>query len=248
VKNFDLYSRYYDLLYQDKDYKGEAEYILRLIRKFHPRAKTLLDMGCGTGKHAALFKGAGYDVHGVDASEMMLERAQGNHPEIPFTFGDARSVDLHRSFDVVTSLFHVASYQNSNDDVVQYLTNVAQHLAPGGIFIFDFWHGPGVMRDPPSVRVKRLEDPLLRVTRTAKPTLYPLANRVDVHYQVLIDQNDNGESHEIVETHSMRYFTIPELEYFLTTNGLRLEESFGWMSDGLPDINSWTACCVATLA
>ena len=72
------YAAAYDELYQDKDYQGEADYVLRLIRKFHPKAKTLLDMGCGTGKHAALFKDAGYDVCGVDMSEMMLDRARLN--------------------------------------------------------------------------------------------------------------------------------------------------------------------------
>lgn len=244
--NFDLYSRYYDLLYRDKDYGGEADYVLRLIRRFHPEAKTLLDMGCGTGKHAALFRDAGYDVRGVDASETMLNSARTNHPEISFTLGDARSVDLQSDFDVVTSLFHVASYQKNNDDVVRYLANTARHLKPGGIFIFDFWHGPGVMSDPPSVRVKRLEDSQLKVTRIAEPRLYPLENRVDVHYHVLVDRNDGSKAHEIVETHGMRYFTIPELDYFLSSNGLHLAASFDWMSDSPPSADSWTACCVAT--
>lgn len=48
------YARYYDLLYRDKDYKAEAEYVARLIRKFHPATQNILELGSGTGIHARL--------------------------------------------------------------------------------------------------------------------------------------------------------------------------------------------------
>ena len=38
----DLYALYYDLLYRDKDYQTEADYITTLIRQYHPQAKSLL--------------------------------------------------------------------------------------------------------------------------------------------------------------------------------------------------------------
>ncbi len=45
-------SEYYDLIYGDnKDYKGESEVVIRFIDKYNPGAKTLLDVGCGTGGH-----------------------------------------------------------------------------------------------------------------------------------------------------------------------------------------------------
>ena len=48
---FKDYSNYYDLLYSDKDYEAEADYIDHLIQKNNPGAKTILNLGCGTGKH-----------------------------------------------------------------------------------------------------------------------------------------------------------------------------------------------------
>ena len=51
---FDAYAAYYDLLYKDKDYAGETEYVHRLIQRFNPGAKSILELGSGTGKHARL--------------------------------------------------------------------------------------------------------------------------------------------------------------------------------------------------
>lgn len=72
----DLYSKYYDLLYSDKDYTKEVEYIDSLIKGQNSKTKTLLDMGCGTGKHAELFCDKGYTVSQVDLSEDMLKIAE----------------------------------------------------------------------------------------------------------------------------------------------------------------------------
>jgi len=242
---FDLYSEYYDLLYRDKDYRGEADYVVSLIEQFHPSAKTLLELGCGTGKHAALFEAAGYAPEGIDMSETMLERARAQYPGLRFHQGDARSARLTRSFDVVTSLFHVASYQTSNEDLAAYFATAKAHMAPGGIFIFDFWYGPGVLSDPPCVRVKRLEDESLQILRIAEPSLYPERNVVNVHYQVLARRRDRSEYQEIAEDHAMRYLFAPELEAALAVQGLRILALRDWMSQTAPTAKSWTACIVA---
>ena len=57
------YARYYDLLYRDKDYAAEAEYVAGLIRKFHPSARSILELGSGTGIHASLLTEKGFTVH-----------------------------------------------------------------------------------------------------------------------------------------------------------------------------------------
>jgi SAM-dependent methyltransferase len=244
MSTFDLYSEYYDLLYRDKDYAGEADYVISLLRKFAPGARTIMDLGCGTGKHAALFQKAGYDVAGVDLSETMLEQARTQYPAIAFQAGDARNVRLNRTFDAVTSLFHVASYQTSNHDLLNYLKTARTHLAAGGTFIFDFWYGPGVFNDPPTVRIKRLQNDRLQVTRIAEPTIDTDRDVVNVHYQVLV-QHD-GQVQTIVEDHPMRYFFLPELELALNMCGFAVTAFLEWRGDTRPSASSWSACIVAT--
>jgi len=48
-QRFALYARYYDLLYADKDYAGEAAYVAGLIRQRLPGATRILELGSGTG-------------------------------------------------------------------------------------------------------------------------------------------------------------------------------------------------------
>ncbi len=75
MNTFGDYSKYYNLLYKDKEYSKEVDYVSNLIKKYSPEAKTILDLGCGTGRHDELFIKHGFSVWGVDISEKMLEEA-----------------------------------------------------------------------------------------------------------------------------------------------------------------------------
>ena len=110
----DLYSRYYDLIYQSKDYSSEVEYVDTLIKNEPIKIKTILDLGCGTGRHDELLINKGYVVHGVDISEEMLKVAETRRKNIEndlfFSQSDITKLELNEKFDAVISLFHVMSY------------------------------------------------------------------------------------------------------------------------------------------
>lgn len=243
-----LYSQYYDLLYQDKDYIGEAEYINGLIKTYKSDALTILDLGCGTGKHAELFCDSGYHVHGIDLSADMLKMAEqrrvGREEHLCFGQSNIQDLVLHQKFDVVISLFHVMSYQNSNQELINAFRVAKNHLTDDGVFIFDFWYGPAVLTDLPTTRVKRLENSLIKVTRLAEPILHPQQNIVDVHYDVFIENNHNREVVEKKELHKMRYYFDTELELICEHVGFEVLDKFKWMSSDSPSLDSWNAVWV----
>ncbi|MEM9089117.1 MAG: class I SAM-dependent methyltransferase [Cyanobacteria bacterium P01_F01_bin.53] len=249
---FANYARYYDLLYQDKDYIGEVKFIHDLIAAHAPNSKTLVDFGCGTGSHDIYLAKEGYDLHGVDLSAEMLANAKERSSHLPedlslrltFSQGDIRTARLEKAFDVVLSLFHVMSYQVTNEDLLAAFKTAKSHLKPGGVFIFDVWYGPAVLSDPPVVRVKRLEDNHIQVTRVAEPVLYPNENMVDVNYQVFIRDKASAAVEEVKETHKMRYIFKSEVEYLLQQLDMKLLHTCAWMSDAAPDATSWNACFV----
>ena len=162
-KVFDAYASYYDLLYQDKDYQNEIQYILRTLEKNGVSNGNILELGSGTGKHAEELAKVGFNVHGVDLSPLMVNVANKRKNEtswnqLQFEVGDIRNFKVNKIFDAVISLFHVASYQIKNDDISAMFETAAQHLRHDGVFIFDYWYGPGVLSDPPAIRQKRLEN------------------------------------------------------------------------------------------
>ena len=244
---FGNYARYYDLLYRDKDYVGESQFIDRLIQTHTPAARDLLELGCGTGYHAILLAQSGYQIHGVDLSREMLQQAELRRSQLPielaaklqFQQGDLRTLRLERVFDVVISLFHVISYQTTNEDLQAAFATVKAHLKPGGIFIFDLWYGPAVLTDRPTVRIKRLEDEAICVTRIAEPVIHLNENLVDVNYQVLIRDKTDHTVAELSESHRLRYLFKPELDLLLERSGFQIVDCREWMSDREIGSDTW---------
>ena len=163
---FNHYARYYDLLYKNKNYAAEADYIHQLIQTYKPSSQSILELGCGTGLHAALLAEKKYLVHGIDQSADMIEKAlirKATSSKLSFAQADVRDYRSDEKYDVVISIFHVMSYQTTNKDLLAAFKTAQAHLKPEGIFIFDCWYGPAVLTEPPVVRVKRMEDDMISV-------------------------------------------------------------------------------------
>ncbi|AGX88139.1 class I SAM-dependent DNA methyltransferase [Candidatus Symbiobacter mobilis] len=76
---FDVYSQYYNLCYQDKNYKAEAAYVRDSLAHCGVKNGNVLEFGCGTGIHGRLLAEMGYRVHGVDRSpEMIFQAKEGS--------------------------------------------------------------------------------------------------------------------------------------------------------------------------
>ncbi len=243
---FDVYAQYYNLLYQDKDYQGEVDYVESLIKKHKSNTKTILNLGCGTGRHDVLFAKKGFEITGVDLSKQMIEFAKSNPEAKGCTFvqGDARTVRLNKKFDVVVSLFHVISYQTTNEDLENFLKTAKLHIAEGGLLIFDCWYGPAVLTDRPSVRIKRMENSQTSVVRLTEPQMYANRNVVDVNYDVEVTDKKTAKREIVKELHSMRYLFYPEIELLSKSVGLTIINFEEWLSGRVPDYNSWNALFV----
>ena len=122
---FGLYAEFYDLLYHDKDYEAEVEYVRGLLGQHVPERGSILEIGCGTGKHALSFARQGNSVLGIDRSKEMLvqaeKRANRSSPQVKkrlrFAQVDLESLLVQEKFDSVISLFHVFSYCASDHSI-----------------------------------------------------------------------------------------------------------------------------------
>ena len=249
--SFGEYSRYYDLLYADKDYAAEAGFA-RAILEAHgcgAAGRRLLDLGCGTGRHARRLAAGGDRVHGVDLSPGMIARARvelaNEPPEVQarttFAEGDLRTYRAGETFDAVLSLFHVMSYQTAQEDLEGALATARAHLATGGVFLFDAWYGPGVLTDPPAVRVKRVAGPEHSVLRLSEPTLLPTLSCVDVAFTLFAFDRTGAVVDQTRETHRMRYWFHPEIDVAARRAGFEVLELGEWMTRRPPQASTWNA-------
>lgn len=131
----------YDAIYRarGKDYRAEAARILELVREHHPRARSLLDVACGTGLHLAHLRLALDRVEGLDLNPTFLEVARERNPGVELHEADMRDFDLGRTFDVLTCLFSSIGFVTTLEDLQRTLRTLARHLAPEGLLVLEPW-------------------------------------------------------------------------------------------------------------
>ena len=249
MQTFQDYAYYYNTFYQDKDYKAEATQIDSLLKKYGSNISTVINFGCGTGKHDIELAKLGYQCTGIDMSPLMIDVARENVKKeertIDFSVADIRNFESKVQYDAVISLFHVMSYQTKNQDILSAFLSARKSLERGGTFLFDVWYGPGVLSDKPCVRVKEIEDEKNKLVRIARPIMYDKENVVDVCYEVFVIDKESGYTKAINEVHRMRYFFRPELEFLLQEAGFELIDNLDCQTLGETDYNSWTSYFVA---
>lgn len=240
---------YYDLLYQDKDYEKECEFIKKIFERYSMHSvRNVLDAGCGTGNHAFLLARDGYEVVGFDVSEAMINEAMrktcgmGN-PD--FHVMDIRDFQLDTWFDACICMFSTLGYVNENHDVHRALKNIRRHLKEGSLFIFDFWNGLAVLRILPSVRVKVVDNERLKITRVAEPELDSFHHICKVHYRITIIEGKKVLD-EIEETHPVRFYFPQEIIWYLEDADFEVLNICPFLDlDGKVDENIWTIAAIA---
>lgn len=249
METFKDYAYYYNMFYQDKNYQKESEIVLELLKRSDLSGNSILNMGCGTGRHDFCMEQMGYHMTGIDLSNEMISIAdkigKENQSNCVFEVADIREYRSRRKYDAVISLFHVMSYQNSNEDIIKAMQTAEEHLEKEGLFLFDVWYGPGVLTDRPCNRMKKVEDEKKSFIRFASPRMYPNENIVDVHYEVLVTDKVTAQTQRIEEDHYMRYFFKPEIELLLHIAGFELIQAVDCNTFKSPGFNSWTAYFVA---
>lgn len=236
-KNFNLYGKYYDLLYKDKDYDAEANYITKCIKSYFSNARTILEFGSGTGGHGIKLQKKGFDVFGLERSEQMVEEA--SRYGFPCMQADIVNFEINKKFDIVISLFHVISYITDNVSLCKVFKNAAKHLNPGGLFIFDVWYSPAVYNLKPETRIKKVENEVIKIIRIAEPYVHINLNIIDVNYNILVNEKGTNNWMEFSEKHPMRHFSIPEIEILASFTDFKIIKTEEFITRNQPSPNTW---------
>ena len=209
-----LHAAWYDLIYGEKPYAEEARFVDELLPGGGGERGRLLDVACGTGRHAAEFARLGWSVTGVDYSPDLLEHARTRSAAIEWHEQDMRELHVPGApFDAVTCLFDSIGYPQSDEGVTAALRSIRAHLAEGGRAAIEFLHAPALTAGAAPLRVRRWSTPdgteLVRISETELA-----GNVMHVDYELIELRHDGGWSRG-AERQSNRSFEVEEMERLL---------------------------------
>jgi len=245
MSNFNLYSKYYDLLYKHKDYKAESDYVFNALNEYDKNIESILELGCGSGAHANFLSKKGLEITGIERSESMVQEAiDKDIPNFNPLIADITNFKIDKQFDAVISLFHVISYLTDNESLINCFKLTNQHLKQDGMFLFDIWYSPAVYVQKPETRIKRLENNDIKITRIAESQINYNSNIVDVHFEVNILNKHNNRLEIINEKHPMRHFSILELDLLAQLTGFEIIKAEEFLTHNIPNENTWGVCVI----
>lgn len=134
MSHYDTFAKHYDHVVGSR--ADVALYLRSLIRTYHPKARSLLELGCGSGSMLRLLTQS-YRCEGMDLSRSMLRIAAHKAPKATLHHGDITRCSLEKRFDVVLCPFDTINHITSFTKWKRVFARAHEHLNPQGVFIFD---------------------------------------------------------------------------------------------------------------
>ncbi len=141
ASSFSSVTPYYDSLMSSVPYQMWVGYYLLLLSQQDVHPKTILDVCCGTGTMCEMLQEEGFEMTGLDLSPGMIAEAKrkaiAKDSPIDYWCMDASAFELNRRFDAALSFYDSLNNITQPHRLQMALKRVAEHLQPGGSFIFD---------------------------------------------------------------------------------------------------------------
>jgi len=207
-------------IYSHRD-ETEAERLVDLIVNninFFSGGK-VLDMACGSGRHAIIFASKGYEVTAVDLSKNLIATAEANakaqNVNIEFVNSDILEFSSIKKFDLVVNLFTSIGYFDDDENNFNVILKAFNLLTNGGNFVIDYFNKNYLLRNliPTSV----FSDNGSRITQNR----FIDGNRVRKNITI----ENNGTIDEFYE--SVRLYSDNEMMSFLQRAGFKILKKFG---------------------
>ncbi|MFQ5601910.1 MAG: class I SAM-dependent methyltransferase [bacterium] len=183
--------------------------------------KMILDLGCGSGRHAQEMSRRGLQVTCLDLSTVLLKLAKEKNTGAAccsrFVRADMRYIPFRQAFDVVVSFFTTFGYFKKDEENLQTLKSIEEVLKPGGQFLLDYLNKSHVIENLVPFDSRR--DNGFEVTQERH------YNRSEERIEKKITLKENGNEREYYE--SVRLYTLDEMKSLLAKTNLQLQKIFG---------------------
>jgi ubiquinone/menaquinone biosynthesis C-methylase UbiE len=210
-------ARYYDLVYNWKDYKKEVNKINELITKFKKsKGKELLEVACGTGNHLEYFRKF-FSCTGTDINQGILNVAKNKIKKVNFKKANMVNMNLKKKFDVITCLFSSIGYVKTYSNLQKTLKNFERHLKKGGVVIIEPWFTKSTYKVG-SNHLSTYEDENIKIARLVVSKIKDNISEMDMHFLIA---ERNKEVKHLTERHEMGLFEIDKTLQFMKKAGFK---------------------------
>lgn len=134
MSHYDTFAHHYDAVVGERE--DVALFLQKLLRRYAPRAKTLLELGCGSGSMLRILSRR-YRARGIDLSAKMIELAKKKAPKAKVSVGDITNFSFNERYDAIICPFDTINHVTSFPAWKRVFANAHHHLNAGGVFIFD---------------------------------------------------------------------------------------------------------------
>ena len=223
-----------DLIYDANIYDGLNTFLsdLQFYKKWLPKNKDakILELCCGTGRLTIPIAKEGYNICGVDYTSSMLEQAKAKANQvgvgIDFIEADIRTLDLQGQFDLIFIPFNSIHHLYRNEDLINALGCVRNHLKAGGLFLLDCFN-PNIQYIVENEKEQAIiaeyttgDGRNVLIKQTMHYESATQINRIEWHYFI------NGKFHSI-QNLDMRLFFPQELDSYLKQTGFNIIHKYG---------------------
>ncbi|MBP8128208.1 MAG: class I SAM-dependent methyltransferase [Candidatus Hydrogenedentes bacterium] len=220
---FEDYGRTYDKEPYTQGTQGECDFIEKELR--FDKSLKLLDVGCGTGRHAIELAKRGYQVTGIDLSESQLARAREKATEqqvsVEFLRHDARDLPFHAEFDAAIMLCEGGFSLMETDEMnFEILKSVTRALKDRATFLFTALNGLFPLCHSMEAFYAEAK---LEGTSACRKNRFDLMTFRDFNIAEFVDDSGNKKTLSC----NQRYYVPSEITWLLKTLGYARIEIFG---------------------
>ena len=212
-------SSFYHRLYANRDENEAATFINELLITLKPASNsTMLDLGCGAGRHARQLASQGYRVTGVDLSSSSIRQAKKCETNnLRFYRQDMREPFGVNRFDYVFSFFTSFGYFKDLTENHKVIANISNSLKPKGILVMDYINSPWSEERIVPYEEKEIDGVIYHLTRWTDDRNF--------YKKIVIDTMRPEGLLEYTE--QVTKFSLFDFEDMFRRHGLHLQEVYG---------------------
>ena len=247
MQAYTSFAEVYDIFMDNIPYEEWADYLDEMLKEYHIPNNMVLELGCGTGNMTELLASKGYDMIGVDNSEVMLEIAmekrQKSGHDILYLLQYMQAFELYGTVGGIVSVCDSINYVTDEKELKEVFSLVNNYLDPRGIFVFDF--------NTEYKYRELLGDRVIAEEREECSFIWdnyynPEDKMNEYQLTLFVQSNEDKDLYRrYQEVHYQRAYTLEKIKTLIEKAGLRYVAAYDAYTKKAPMYTSGRICVIA---